>query len=108
LPFHVSGESYGGHYLPEIGREIHDQNKALAISSSLISTERVHIPLASLLIGNGLTEPLTQFASVYDYACDRKEPIFDEATCTSIKGKSPTCARLQKVHVLPSKACILD
>jgi len=92
LPFHIAAESYGGHYAPHFASYIHKENKALAVRS----TEHVHIPLTSVLIGNGLTEPVTQFASVYDFACKGDKKIFDDATCTSIKAKTPTCARLQE------------
>lgn len=48
--FHVSGESYAGTYIPNIGSFIHESNKQLPTTGSL------PIPLRSLIIGNGLTD----------------------------------------------------
>ncbi|KAI5475030.1 threonyl-trna synthetase [Pseudohyphozyma bogoriensis] len=96
--FHVSGESYAGTYIPHIGSTIHEYNKAPPTTSS------VHIPLKSLLIGNGLTDSYTQFASIPEYACDSKFAIFDDATCDSIRGKVPTCQKLtQYCYSAPSR-----
>ncbi|BGP54355.1 hypothetical protein JCM8202_000788 [Rhodotorula sphaerocarpa] len=96
VDFHVSGESYAGTYLPNIASVIHNHNKKKPTPSSL------SIPLKSVLIGNGLTDAYTQFASVPDWSCNKPGtpganpygPIFDEATCSSIRGKVPTCQRL--------------
>lgn len=89
-------ESYAGTYLPNIASVIHNHNKKKPTPSSL------SIPLKSVLIGNGLTDAYTQFASVPDWSCNKPGtpganpygPIFDEATCSSIRGKVPTCQRL--------------
>ncbi|PLW15478.1 hypothetical protein PCASD_18973 [Puccinia coronata f. sp. avenae] len=79
--FHVAAESYG----------------ATAAASLLAPSDKVVIPLSSVIIGNGLTNPLIQFASVPDYACAPSPyAIFDESTCASIRAKVPTCERLQK------------
>ncbi|ORY79276.1 Alpha/Beta hydrolase protein [Leucosporidium creatinivorum] len=89
--FHVSGESYAGTYIPNIGSVFHKYNQAPPSSAS------VHIPLTSLFIGNGLTDAYTQFATVPDFACDPKGKygqIFSDADCQSIEGKIPTCQRL--------------
>ncbi|KAK0542739.1 hypothetical protein OC846_006526, partial [Tilletia horrida] len=95
--FHVAAESYGGHYAPNIANEIFQNNKA--IKENAVSTQAaVHINLASVLIGNGLTEPQTQFASVYEYACspENKYHLFDPegSTCASLQTKAKTCAGL--------------
>ncbi|KAK4058376.1 hypothetical protein OIO90_000534 [Microbotryomycetes sp. JL221] len=89
--FHVSGESYAGTYIPNIGSTIHKFNKAPPTKSW------VPINLASLFIGNGLTDIATQFGTVPDYACDDKGKfgrIFDENTCQGLPGKISTCQRL--------------
>ncbi len=66
--FHVTGESYAGHYIPAIGKTISDANEkqAKAISSVL------EIQLKSLAIGNGLTDPLIQYKYYPEMACDEK------------------------------------
>lgn len=95
LDFSIAAESYGGTYAPNIASTIHKQNLDLASSSS--QTHRFHIPLSTVIIGNGLTDPLIQFASVPDYACAPSPyAIFDEQTCASVRSKVPTCQRLQK------------
>ena len=97
VPFHIAAESYGGHYAPQFASYIHTQNLAIAAASALAPIPHKHIPLASVLIGNGLTEPYTQFATVPEYACaPSPTAIFDEATCTSIRSKVGTCQRLQQ------------
>ncbi|KAM0788352.1 hypothetical protein ACM66B_001493 [Microbotryomycetes sp. NB124-2] len=88
---HVTGESYAGTYIPNVGATIHKYNLAPATQNS------VHIPLASLFIGNGLTDIATQFGTVPDYACDDDAKfgrIFDENTCAGLPGKISTCQRL--------------
>ncbi|KAI9485198.1 MAG: Alpha/Beta hydrolase protein [Benjaminiella poitrasii] len=58
--FHLAGESYAGHYLPAIATIITEEN----------AKEESHlIPLKSLLIGNGLTDPLTQYQYYKSMAC---------------------------------------
>lgn len=106
--FHVSGESYAGTYIPNVGATMHKYNLAPASQSS------VHIPLKSLFIGNGLTDigecssipvcrtadgarSATQFGTVPAYACDDKGKfgrIFDENTCSGLPSKIGTCQRL--------------
>lgn len=101
LPFTVAAESYGGHYAPHIGAEIHKKNKELAESAATSSaTPRVHVNLESLMIGNGLTDPAVQFLSVPDFACSEKnkyrlfEP--DSETCESLYSKANTCGTLMQ------------
>ncbi|KAK0533649.1 hypothetical protein OC842_002904 [Tilletia horrida] len=95
--FHVAAESYGGHYAPNIASVIHKNNQAIK-SNDVSSAAAVHINLASVLIGNGLTEPYTQFASVYDFACspENKFRLFDpeSSTCIGLKQKAKTCQGL--------------
>ncbi|KAF8602051.1 carboxypeptidase C [Ceratobasidium sp. AG-I] len=98
---HISGESYGGTYLPNIAHVIHSKNKEIKARAAqgLLPKPKVQtLNLASVLIGNGLTEPYTQFASVPEYACDGPYPVFDTngPQCTSLRAKVPTCQRLIK------------
>ncbi len=56
LPFHISGESYGGHYIPKFASEI-------------VNHPERTFNLTSVLIGNGLTDTLTQIAWYGPMAC---------------------------------------
>ncbi|KAJ2808505.1 hypothetical protein H4R20_000849, partial [Coemansia guatemalensis] len=63
---HIFGESYGGHFVPATAKAIQDKNAELAKESNTGSQsmekqwQRV-LPLASIGIANGLTDPLTQY-----------------------------------------------
>mmetsp|Transcript_29507 Transcript_29507/g.68033 ORF Transcript_29507/g.68033 Transcript_29507/m.68033 type:complete len:491 (-) Transcript_29507:49-1521(-) len=50
--FFLFGESYAGHYVPAIAHRIWQGNKA---------KNGIHIPLAGIAIGNGLTDPMEQY-----------------------------------------------
>lgn len=52
----ITGESYGGHYVPSISWAIYEGNAGLP------SGDDVYIPLTGFAIGNGLTDPLVQYA----------------------------------------------
>lgn len=58
LDFHVTGESYAGHYVPAIGAKIAAENEALEGMHAL-GSEKVEIKLTGLAIGNGLTDVST-------------------------------------------------
>ncbi|MBW0479329.1 hypothetical protein O181_019044 [Austropuccinia psidii MF-1] len=96
--FHVAAESYGGQYAPNIASRILLENQQLqSVFSSAQLSNKLMIPLSSVIIGNGLTDPLVQFASVPDYACAPSPyAIFDESTCSSIRSKVSTCQKLQE------------
>lgn len=51
VPLYITGESYGGHYVPSIGAFIHRQNQALPPSE-------IRIPLAGVAIGDGWVDPV--------------------------------------------------
>ena len=55
LPFHIAGESYGGHYIPIFAKHIVDENAK--------SPKHEEVPLKSLMIGNGIFDPLRQATS---------------------------------------------
>ena len=99
-PFHIAAESYGGMYGPNFASLIYKANKELALAPN----PRVkHINLASVMLGNGLTDPYMQMASVPDYACDGPYPIYDNpkgAQCMALRTKVPTCQRLIKACYL--------
>lgn len=96
--FAIVGESYAGRYIPLIASEVHKHNKALKSESAHSTSSKVHINLESIAIGNGLTDPLTQFASVPEWDCGKDNPyrLFENGsdTCLSLEQKGKTCASL--------------
>lgn len=95
-PFHIAAESYGGIYAPNFASVIYKANKDLALSPK---SSIKHINLASIMLGNGLTDPYVQMASVPDYACSGPYPIYDDPDgpeCTALRTKVPICQRLIK------------
>ncbi|KAG2209772.1 hypothetical protein INT47_001920 [Mucor saturninus] len=89
-PFHISGESYGGHYLPAISTEIIRNNNELAPGA-------IKINYQSMLIGNGWTDPRTQFQHYETFGCatdSEYKPLFDAETCENMKSSYPRCEKL--------------
>lgn len=85
-PFHIAGESYGGHYVP-------------AFASEILSHPDRSFNLTSILIGNGLTDPLVQYPEYQPMACSYKngyKPVLDEEACTSMNDTLPRCLSLIK------------
>ncbi|KAF2743998.1 carboxypeptidase Y-like protein A [Sporormia fimetaria CBS 119925] len=81
--FHISGESYAGHYIP-------------VFASEILSHKKRNINLQSVLIGNGLTDGLTQYEYYRPMACgDGGWPaVLDEGSCKSMDNAYPRCASL--------------
>ena len=75
--FHVTGESYAGHYIPAIGKKVIEMNEEHSKETSVVPVQ-----LKSLAIGNGLTDPLIQYKYYPEMACDKK--------CESFPFLSPT------------------
>ena len=65
--FHIAGESYAGHYIPATAKVIFQKTEMHRKEASYTP-----INLASVLIGNGLTDPLAQYEKYPDMACDKK------------------------------------
>ncbi|KAJ8610245.1 hypothetical protein MRB53_038648 [Persea americana] len=81
--FHISGESYAGHYIPVFANEI-------------MSHKNRNINLKSLLIGNGLTDGLTQYAYYRPMACGGGgyPAVLDSSACQSMDNALPRCQSL--------------
>lgn len=84
LPFHMAAESYGGHYIPAFGAEI-------------LSHKDRSFNLTSVLIGNGLTDPLLQYPEYETMACSYDngyKPVLSEAECAGMNSTLPRCLSL--------------
>ncbi|KAG1865579.1 Alpha/Beta hydrolase protein [Suillus tomentosus] len=95
-PFHLAAESYGGTYVPHIANVIYTENQLLPLSPN---AGLVKINLASVMMGNGMTDNYVQMASIPDYLCEGPYPIYDDpngAQCAALRSKVPTCQRLIK------------
>ncbi|KAJ3214382.1 hypothetical protein HDU67_001715 [Dinochytrium kinnereticum] len=88
--FHAFGESYGGHYIPAIGKAIHDANVAKAEDPY-----RIPVKLVSIGIGNGWVDQTEQTKYFPDFACDTKYgPVADEKACQTMRDRYPMCKTL--------------
>lgn len=81
--FHIAGESYAGHYIPVFTAEI-------------LSHQHRNINLKSVLIGNGLTDGLTQYAYYRPMACGEGgwPAVLDEGTCRGMDNALSRCQSL--------------
>lgn len=81
--FHIAGESYAGHYIP-------------VFTSEILSHKKRNINLKSILIGNGLTDGLTQYEYYRPMACgDGGYPaVLDEQACQAMDNALPRCQSL--------------
>ncbi|KAG9311668.1 Alpha/Beta hydrolase protein [Chiua virens] len=100
LPFHLAAESYGGTYAPNIASVIHNENKKAPFTSSANTNNALlGINLASVMLGNGMTDNYIQMASIPDYLCEGPYPIYDDPEgpqCQALRTKVPTCQTLTK------------
>ncbi|KAI5949355.1 CPYA [Candida jiufengensis] len=81
--FHIAGESYAGHYIP-------------VFASEILSHPERSFNLSSVLIGNGLTDPLTQYEYYQPMACGKGgyESVLEEDQCQSMSDSIPRCQSL--------------
>ncbi|KAK0438471.1 serine carboxypeptidase [Armillaria borealis] len=79
--FHMSGESYGGRYLPLFASAVYDNN------AKLLAAGQTPINLTSVMIGNGITDSITTLLSYFDVQCTAASvpPILDIKTCVNMK-----------------------
>ncbi|KAJ0392916.1 hypothetical protein P43SY_008721 [Pythium insidiosum] len=102
-PFFITGESYGGHYVPGSAHYIWQQVKALPASERRIN-------LQAIAIGNGLTNPLVQYKYNQDMA-DNQYGIFlltDEQRA-QMKKDSELCIQLTAAcQVAPMNGSICE
>jgi len=82
-PFHIAGESYAGHYVP-------------VFASEILSHKKRNINLQSILIGNGITDPLTQYDYYRPMACGEggSPAVLEPSECQSMDNALPRCKAL--------------
>lgn len=92
-PFNIAGESYGGHYIPIFASHILDENE-LAVKEG---RKQDIIPLSSVMIGNGIFDPLRQDSSAWDVTCTNVTgigPVLDKTTCAQMETTIDRCEYL--------------
>lgn len=93
-PFHIAAESWGGHFGPNIANYIHQQNKELDLVPRIGQTK---INLASVILANGITDPLTQFSAIEKYLCsDAPYPLYKphDEVCVGLRLGIPSCLKM--------------
>ncbi|KAJ7805766.1 Alpha/Beta hydrolase protein, partial [Mycena olivaceomarginata] len=88
---HLSGESYGGRYLPVFASEIYDQNQ-LAIAQG-----RQTLNLQSVIIGNGITDISTTLLSLSFIRCT---PAAYDIECGIAALELPRCQKLMQASCI--------
>jgi len=81
--FHIAGESYAGHYIP-------------VFASEILSHKNRNINLQSILIGNGLTDGLTQYSYYKPMACGEGgyPAVLSPNECQAMENALPRCLSL--------------
>lgn len=84
--FHIAGESYAGHYIPNIASEI-------------INHADRSFQLSSILIGNGITDSLIQNDYYRPMACGEGgyPPVLTTEECDAMEAAEPRCRALSKL-----------
>jgi len=85
LPFYVFGESYGGHYAPNVAYRIQQGNE--------MATAAAKINLQGLAVGNGLTDPAVQYQFYPEMAYNNTYGVkaVSKAVYEQMKAEVPTC-----------------
>ncbi|KAM1084982.1 hypothetical protein ACFX13_010984 [Malus domestica] len=66
--FYIAGESYAGHYVPQLANLIYDRNKGATRSSSPSEYSSSFINLKGFMIGNAVINEPTDNSGIFDYA----------------------------------------
>jgi cathepsin A (carboxypeptidase C) len=85
LAFHIAGESYAGHYVP-------------VFADTILKHEDRGFNLTSVLIGNGLTDPLRQYDYYQPMACGEggAPSVLEPQECESMLNAQSRCDSLIK------------
>ncbi|KAF3906821.1 hypothetical protein AA313_de0203470 [Arthrobotrys entomopaga] len=80
--FHIAGESYAGHYIPAMAKEILSRKP-----------QERNINLKSIMIGNGIIDPLTQYKYYQPMACGEGgyPAVLEPSVCQTMKNASEAC-----------------
>lgn len=91
--FHITGESYAGHYVPALGAQI--------VSQNLLYPKRPQINLKSTFTGNAYVSPLDTAFGYWETLCTTnpgvKSPIFNQTRCDIMAAHLPRCLDLARL-----------
>lgn len=91
--FHITGESYAGHYVPTLGAQIVTQN--------ILYPQRPQVNLKSVFVGNGYVSPLHTSFGYWETLCTTNpgvdEPVFNQTRCDVMASNLPRCMNLLNV-----------
>ncbi|KAI8391457.1 Alpha/Beta hydrolase protein [Radiomyces spectabilis] len=99
--FHIAGESYAGRYIPVLAALIQQHNHQ--VSKPLAATT---IPLASLMFGNALVDPLVQYRYYPQMACNNfYKPVLNQTECQLMHHRVHPCVdRIEQCYKEPTVA----
>lgn len=101
--FFITGESYGGHYVPAAASYIIKEN---ANRRTLTKSNRLHINLAGIAIGNGLTNPAVQYQHSVEMAFNTYNvTLLDDEGIEAMRLAQPVCHELIEACESDSKLC---
>ncbi|OAL03709.1 alpha/beta-hydrolase [Phaeosphaeriaceae sp. SRC1lsM3a] len=91
--FHITGESYAGHYVPTLGAQVVSQNQ--------LYPKRPQVNLQSIFVGNGYVSPLDTAFGYWETLCTTNpgvdSPVFNKTRCDIMATNLPRCMDLAKV-----------
>ncbi|KAJ9347565.1 hypothetical protein DTO027B9_9090 [Paecilomyces variotii] len=91
-PLTLTGESYGGHYVPTLGAEIVRQNS--------LHPTRPQVNLKSIAVGNPLVSDADRAFGYWETLCTTNpgvsEPVFNETRCDIMAENLPRCLEVIK------------
>lgn len=91
--FHITGESYAGHYVPTLGAQI--------VSQNILYPKRPQINLQSIFVGNAYVSPLDTAFGYWETLCTTNpgvsKPIFNQTRCDIMASNLPRCTSLARV-----------
>ncbi|PVH77467.1 peptidase S10, serine carboxypeptidase [Cadophora sp. DSE1049] len=80
LPFYISGESYGGSWVPSLAQTL--------------SPLPAHISLKGISLGNAALSDMHQWKGFYPTGCSGPSPLFNVSVCERMAENQPRCDRL--------------
>ncbi|KAF1329242.1 Serine protease family s10, partial [Globisporangium splendens] len=96
--FYITGESYGGHYVPAAAHYVWEQNKLQKFK---------HINLKGIAIGNGLTDPVIQMPHIVDMVDNSYNVTLVNATqLADMQAAAPECGRQLQECQTNTSACL--